>query len=93
MCEHIAMQVAQNLTELQTVLVTGGGAKNRFLINLIKEKTETKIIIPDEQLVDFKEALVFAFLGYLRVYEEDNCLQSVTGAIKNSCCGAIFKAK
>jgi len=93
MCEHIATQVAQNLTELQTVLVTGGGAKNRFLINLIKEKTETKIIIPDEQLVDFKEALVFAFLGYLRVYEEDNCLQSVTGAIKNSCGGAIYKAK
>jgi len=91
-CEHIAMQVAQNVAGLQTVLVTGGGAKNRFLIDLIKEKTDTKIIIPNEQLVDFKEAIIFAFLGYLRVHEEYNCLQSVTGAKKNSYGGAIYKA-
>jgi len=91
-CEHIALQIADNLQGLQTVLVTGGGAKNRFLIDLIKEKTETEIVIPDSQLTDFKEALVFAFFGYLRVHEEDNCLQSVTGASRNSCGGAIYQA-
>jgi len=90
-CEHIALQVAQNLTGLQTVLVTGGGTKNRFLIDLIQEKTETKMIIPDEQLIDFKEAIIFAFLGYLRIHEEHNCLQSVTGAGRDSCGGAIYK--
>ena len=90
MCEHIAMQIAHNLKGLQTVLVTGGGTKNRFLIDLIKEKTDTQVIIPNEKLIDFKEALVFAFLGYLRIFETNNCLESVTGAQKNSCGGAIY---
>ena len=92
MCEHIALQIAQNLQGLQTVLVTGGGAKNSFLMDLIKEKTETKIVIPDAQLVDYKEALLFAFLGYLRVHEAHNCLRTVTGALRDSCGGAIYKA-
>jgi len=91
-CEHIAMQISGNLRGLQTVLVTGGGAKNRFLIHLIKEKADTQIFIPEEQLIDFKEALVFAFLGYLHVFEADNCLCSVTGALRNSCGGAIYLA-
>ena len=89
-CEHIAIQIAHNLTGLKTVLVTGGGAKNKFLIHRIREKTDTKLIIPNDQLIDFKEALIFAFLGYLRVHEKDNCLQSVTGASKNSVGGAIY---
>jgi anhydro-N-acetylmuramic acid kinase len=101
MCEHIALQIAHNFNRdkrencdegLGKVLVTGGGAKNNFLINLIKEKTKTQIIIPSEQLIDFKEALVFAFLGYLRVFEANNCLQSVTGALKDSCGGAIYSS-
>jgi anhydro-N-acetylmuramic acid kinase len=91
MCEHIAVQIAHNLQGLTTVLVTGGGAKNSFLIDVIKEKTATKLVIPNEQLVDFKEALLFAFLGYLRVHEEYNCLQSVTGALRNSCSGGVYK--
>jgi len=99
-CEHIAIQIAHHLRDLQTVLVTGGGAKNSFLIHLIKEKTASLnsngmnplVIIPDEQLIDYKEALVFAFLGYLRVFEANNCLCSVTGALKDSCGGAIYLA-
>ena len=90
MCEHIAMQIAHNIKDLQTVLFSGGGAKNRFLIELIKEKTKSKIVIPDEQLIDFKEALIFAFLGYLRVHKVNNCLQSVTESSRNSCSGGIF---
>jgi len=90
MCEHIATQIAIHLKGLHTALVTGGGAKNSFLIQLLKEKTDTKIIIPNEQLIDFKEALIFAFLGYLRVFETSNCLRSVTGAAKDSCGGAIY---
>ena len=91
-CEHIAMQIAHNIKDLQKILVTGGGAKNSFLIALIKEKTKTQLMILNEQLVDFKEAMIFAFLGYLRVHDENNCLQSVTGASKNSCSGAIYVA-
>ena len=91
-CEHIAIQIAQSLKGLQTVLFTGGGAKNKFLIALIKEKTDAQIVMPNNQLIDFKEAVVFAFLGYLRVHEVHNCLQTVTGATKNSCGGAIYIA-
>jgi anhydro-N-acetylmuramic acid kinase len=90
MCEHIAIQIANNVNRLQKILVTGGGAKNKFLIHLINEKTDTKIVIPDEQLIDFKEAIVFAFLGYLRIHEVNNCLSSVTEATRNSCGGAIY---
>ena len=90
MCEHIAMQIAYHLKGLHTVLLTGGGTKNRFLVKLIKEKTNTKIVIPKRQLIDFKEALLFAFLGYLRVYGATNCLHSVTGATRDSCGGAIY---
>ena len=90
MCEHIAEQIAQHLIGLQNVLITGGGAKNRFLTNLIRTKCSASLVIPDNQLIDFKEAIIFAFLGYLRVHEINNCLQSVTGATKNSCSGAIY---
>jgi anhydro-N-acetylmuramic acid kinase len=90
MCEHIALQISNHLLGLKKILVTGGGAKNSYLIQLIKDKTDTLIDIPDEQLIDFKEALLFAFLGYLRVHEANNCLQSVTGATRNSCGGAIY---
>jgi anhydro-N-acetylmuramic acid kinase len=91
-CEHISEQIAKNINTLQKVLVTGGGAKNRLLIELIQHKTNAQIIIPDNQIIDFKEALIFAFLGYLRIHEEDNCLKSVTGATGNSSSGAIYKA-
>ena len=90
MCEHIATQIAQNLNGLRQVLLTGGGAKNSFLVQLIQEKTTAQLHIPDEQIIDFKEALIFAFLGYLRVHNVNNCLQSVTGASRNSCGGAVY---
>jgi anhydro-N-acetylmuramic acid kinase len=69
------------------ILCTGGGAFNSFLISRMLELggDETTLIIPDEEIVKFKEALVFAFLGVLRVRDEVNCLKSVTGAsIDNS---------
>jgi len=75
---------------MHKILVTGGGAKNKFLIHLIEKRTDTQLVIPEEQLIDFKEALIFAFLGYLRVHEKNNCLHSVTGATRDSTGGAIY---
>lgn len=92
-CEHIAVQISlitNHQSPITTILITGGGAFNIFLVNLIKEKTKLKIIVPDEKIVKYKEALIFAFLGVLRMRNEINCLKSVTGAKKDNIGGTIY---
>jgi anhydro-N-acetylmuramic acid kinase len=86
---HSAKQIAKNLDGHKNVLVTGGGAYNDFLVSKIREYSNTEIIIPDKNLIEFKEALVFAFLGALRIKGQNNCLASVTGAKRDSCGGKI----
>ncbi len=92
--EHISQQIANaiNTGVGKNVLITGGGAYNKFLIELIKQKTVKKLEIPSSEIIEFKEALIFAFLGLLRFLGKENTLASVTGAIKNSCGGCIYKA-
>jgi anhydro-N-acetylmuramic acid kinase len=89
--EHISIQIATilNTYSIDNVLVTGGGAFNSFLINKIKNKTKTEIIIPDSKIINYKEALIFAFLGVLRIRNEVNILKTVTGAARNSIGGAL----
>lgn len=93
--EHIAIQISKilNSNKIQNVLITGGGAKNNFLIELIKQKTQCQIVIPSEELIDFKEAIIFAFLGFLRWKKIPNCLSSVTGADFDNIGGAIYFPK
>ena len=90
--EHIAMQIVANVPETaQTLLITGGGAHHAFLIQQIKHQRDSlKIIVPNNLIVDYKEALIFAFLGLLRLNGEINCLRSVTGAREDSCGGCIY---
>jgi anhydro-N-acetylmuramic acid kinase len=88
--EHIARMISAALQENASVLVTGGGTHNTFLIELIREYSGSEIIVPPDLLVDFKEALAFAFLGMLRSRGMINCFSSVTGAAKDSCCGVIY---
>lgn len=90
-CEHIAEQIASvcNTTNGHTLLITGGGAHNRFLIDLIRQKFQGEVIIPDQGTIDFKEALIFAFLGVLRANGINNCLSSVTGSRYDSCGGIL----
>lgn len=81
---HIAYQISANLNEFsaKSVLVTGGGAKNAFLIEKIKEGFKGEVIIPDEELIDFKEAIIFGFLGARYLAGKPNTIPSVTGAKK-----------
>lgn len=90
--EHIAVQIAANVpVGAQTMLVTGGGAHHTFLIQQIRNQRDTlDVIVPDNLIIDYKEALIFAFLGLLRLHGEDNCLRSVTGARKDCCGGAVY---
>ena len=90
--EHIALQIsgAFNLKQQSKTLVTGGGAYNKLLIKLIKKNTKSELIIPDKDIVDYKEALIFSLLGILKLEGKANCLSSVTGARKNSSTGNIY---
>lgn len=89
--EHIVRQITLCFTGSdKKILVTGGGAHNKFLISLIRKKVSHKIIVPDDLLVDYKEALIFAFLGLLRARNENNCLASVTGAKHDNIGGIIY---
>ncbi|MBR4787266.1 MAG: anhydro-N-acetylmuramic acid kinase [Bacteroidales bacterium] len=89
--EHIAMQMSAAVPMCAgQMLVTGGGAHNRFLIQRLSDLSPLRVVVPDARTVDYKEALVFAFLGLLRLQEENNCLNSVTGSISNNCGGAVY---
>jgi anhydro-N-acetylmuramic acid kinase len=89
---HSVIQISNCLDNSNSskVLITGGGAFNSFLISELKKATSCTIIIPSEEIIDNKEALIFALLGVLRSENKVNCLSSVTGAIKDHSSGKIF---
>jgi len=72
------------------VLITGGGAYNSFLIEQIRKHTKAELILPERLLIEYKEAIIFGFLGVLKFRKEINCLKSVTGSKKNHSSGKIF---
>ncbi|MFI2744116.1 anhydro-N-acetylmuramic acid kinase [Zhouia sp. PK063] len=94
---HIAMQIAHTVQQTSIrkgkILVTGGGAKNIFFVETLQYYLGENyfIEVPSAELIDFKEALIFAFMGVLRLEREINCLSSVTGAQKDSCSGVIYQ--
>ncbi|MFN8276807.1 MAG: anhydro-N-acetylmuramic acid kinase [Chitinophagales bacterium] len=100
-CEHIAQQIAASLamavnqtgnTHLseKQLLVTGGGAFNRYLIERLDAHVPLEIVVPDVTTVMYKEALAMAFIGVLRLRGEANVLCSVTGARHDTVGGALF---
>lgn len=95
--QHTAFQIGHAIAKYDKgkkgdkMLMTGGGAYNKYLIEQIQHQCAgIKIVIPDKNIVEFKEALIFAFLGVLRWRTENNTLRSVTGAKMDSCGGSIF---
>lgn len=88
---HSAEQVAAILNQKQfkNILVTGGGVYNRFFIESLQALTSTQLIIPNQKTIEFKEALIFAFMGLLRILGENNVLASATGAAADHSSGII----
>jgi anhydro-N-acetylmuramic acid kinase len=80
--EHIAIQITNILNQfnIQRIMVSGGGAKNTFLIERIDHYFKGTILIPDEETIEYKEAIIFAFLGALYLHKRPNTIPSVTGA-------------
>ena len=93
--EHVALQIAAALPNKKgNLFITGGGAYNDFLIERIQYYLpEMKIIIPDKKILEFKEALIFALLGVLKLRGEINVLSSVTGAKTDHSTGNIYSKK
>lgn len=96
--EHIALQMSSFIhrkwdSAPAEILVTGGGAHNRFLMERFSALLGPglRTVVPDDQLVSFKEALIFAFLGWLRVQGKINVLASVTGASRDHVAGDLFE--
>ena len=100
--EHIAMQIGKDINKIiakesipadsqHQMLVTGGGAFNKFLIERIKVHAPVQLVVPDAATIKFKEALIMALMGVLRVRGEMNVLSSVTGATADSCGGEVYQ--
>lgn len=105
-CEHIGYQTAKAIRQIvereqldttkpYRLLATGGGALNRFLVQTIErycqKVLDIEIIIPDQRIIEFKEAVLMALMGVLRVENVPNCLKTVTGAKRNAIGGAIYQ--
>ncbi len=95
--EHYAVQIASVIRdfpekEIPLILITGGGAYNTYFSERLDHYLGKKWqqFDANPELIEFKEALIFAFLGTLRLRGEMNCLSSVTGASRDSCGGTIY---
>lgn len=91
--EHAAMTIAHTIEKGSKVLFTGGGTYNDFLLSRIKTHQDFELVKPANELVDYKEALIFGLLGVLKLRNEVNCLASVTGANQDHSSGQIWFPK
>jgi anhydro-N-acetylmuramic acid kinase len=76
------------------LLLTGGGAENSFLVDVLRAKTSDlcHLVVPSIEVIRYKEALIFGFLGLRRLMGATNALSSVTGALHESVGGALYGA-
>ncbi|MBQ9702181.1 MAG: anhydro-N-acetylmuramic acid kinase [Bacteroidales bacterium] len=89
--EHCAVQLSKVTVPGRSLLVTGGGAYNKFLIARMRELSGCQVVVPEPAIIEFKEALIFAFLGVLYMTNQVSCLSSVTGARQDNIGGMLFK--
>ena len=103
MVEHVVLQIKKGVRseergvrsdeKRETMLVTGGGAFNLFMIDRLREVLKDKnleVVVPERNLIEFKEALIMGLIAVLRWREESNVLASVTGASRDSIGGAVY---
>ena len=89
--EHIAIQISKVVQKNSRVLFTGGGVYNSFLMHRIEVLSSNSVLQVSDEMINYKEALIFSFLGLLRIKNEINCLKSVTGASHDHSSGVIFE--
>lgn len=95
-CHFAADQIATTINtqpcmnSKRIVMLSGGGAYNSYFVELLKEKSSSPVIIPSQEIIEYKEALIFAFLGLLRWKGKTNVLKTVTGATQDTTAGTII---
>ncbi len=92
---HIATIIAKDINLFcqkpnNTILITGGGAYNNFLVENIKQLVKAEIKIPTPKIIEYKEALIFGLLGVLKLHNQINTLASVTGSTQNHSSGNVY---
>ena len=88
--DHVGATGGQHLRKC---LITGGGAHNTFLVSQLSEALtheEIEVIKPEDDIVDYKEAILMALMGFLRIEGKSNTISSVTGARTNTIGGAVY---
>ena len=88
--EHASFQIKRNIDNGSKVLLTGGGTFNNNLIKTLNHDSKINFIVPDKTIINYKESLIFALLGYLKINGKVNCLRSVTGASNDHSSGDIY---
>ena len=88
--EHASFQIKRNIDNGSKVLLTGGGTFNNNLIKTLNHDSKINFIVPDKTIINYKESLIFALLGYLKINGKVNCLRSVTGASHDHSSGDIY---
>ena len=91
-CAEQLIKSFKSFDQCRTVLLSGGGAYNRFFVDQLRLMAgeRVNIVLPEPTVIDFKEAMIFAFLGWLRLNNQINCLKGVTGASKSVSGGMIY---
>ncbi len=104
-CRQLARQTAlaiENIIKKEQLqkadyqlFISGGGAFNNFLIQCIHkactERLKLKIVLPERPIIEFKEAILMALMGLLRLENIPNCMASVTGAQRDTISGSIHQ--
>ncbi len=102
-CEHIVFQTRQSVQQIfekeklpkdrvYKMIVTGGGAFNTFLMELLVEGLpEIQVVLPDKEMIENKEALLMALMGVMRIESVPNCIHTVTGAVRSVIGGVVHQ--
>ncbi len=90
--DRISMDIQQHLPKgKHKMLITGGGAHNDYLVECIEKVTNLEIVIPEPSIIDFKEAMLMAYMGHRYLINKANVLSSATGSRKDIIAGAYYK--
>ncbi|NNF34245.1 MAG: hypothetical protein HKN68_09055 [Saprospiraceae bacterium] len=96
MCRFLADTLSKDLKKYlpqgnHKMLITGGGAHNQFLLECISEKVDVEVVVPEDEVIDYKEALLMSYMGHRYLKGQVNVIASATGGDKDIIAGALYK--